>query len=1136
MIKQNELKLSPTVESVLSSLSKSSKVSAWDFVKEILQKHNEYGDNHARAIASGPEPEILEKKPAHDWLKKIETLFDRTLVPTLHGRIVILGLCRLDETLTKHLRGFVITLEKEVTEDFESLLLPEYAGTAKYKRDFIQILQNRSKLTSDKSTTRTKGFIVIANGGPGLQSLEKLCYRQNYNYCLTARYIQSAQSTAKDLIHALLSDLRGLAKKDTETIGELLPEGTGSKTSPPGNGVQLDKTSSTLLNSITETTPDSEIIKNLFSKWLAQLSTGKRLVIFIEWRNVPENITIETLKFKNFIQQLGKLPERTGIVMSGLPENITRQIPNFTTIELPPDLTLRHALPLINDTPEGPDLLNIVNEVGALAEAIALKGMHPPLVVGILGGWGSGKSFVLHLLKERLMDIRCEKIETDGKDNFPFIGHPYVINFDAWTFAKSDLWASLMQTILTELDNQIMIEKTLSEKLNIDPRNSNDIWRLLGQLSGKQKKRLLDSETGREALTLVTDIQTGATSGRLWDELKTLHDKAIKNLEKQETELRQKQQELSKERRNFENFIDKEIAEDARKIAWDPVWQQISEQVKKTLTAADSKTYEDFIKAFSLGDKYRLGWQNISLPVAAFMLFALVTGFAMDFDAPRAEFFSAISGFFIAATSPLLQAYNWLQTRHKQYNEHLTQAMKTKAVSRQQRIEEALAYAHEETPAANVVKLEKETQEITDKVQRLRDKVGISRHANLGEFIKERLESGFYENRLGLLHDIQNDIEELSESLLPSRALGAVDSEALSKLFPRGSPRLVLLIDDLDRCPPDKVVEVFEAAQLLVKTQLFVVVIAMDVRYVTRALENKYKGVLVHNGEPSGLDYIEKIIQIPYRVRTATGTAISGFLHAQMNIDKRVEDSGPVDVEQVEESAGELPTDINSEDVDNTQAKPPPTPRSELRVLPTDILEFTTDEHSLISTCCSAIYVSPRAMKRLVNVFKLLKIIWYRDGLAEGPQPEVKQAMLCLLVLAAGYPEVVRQLLSAIEAAYRSPSVSGSEKLCDFLKKECTERVKTAIYPPDWDGVSSALEDKQFFPDELSFSEFEETNLQLVNSFSFVGETDSEREASLKRGFYHPFNGRTEPKVDSSVENKKDRNPYIRRNSWKARP
>ncbi|MEZ5024500.1 MAG: P-loop NTPase fold protein [Chitinophagales bacterium] len=41
--------------------------------------------------------------------------------------------------------------------------------------------------------------------------------------------------------------------------------------------------------------------------------------------------------------------------------------------------------------------------------------------------------------------------------------------------------------------------------------------------------------------------------------------------------------------------------------------------------------------------------------------------------------------------------------------------------------------------------------------------------------------------------------------------------------------RIVLYIDDLDRCPPKKVVEVLQAIHLILAFPLFVVVVGVDV-------------------------------------------------------------------------------------------------------------------------------------------------------------------------------------------------------------------------------------------------------------------------------------------------------------------
>lgn len=45
--------------------------------------------------------------------------------------------------------------------------------------------------------------------------------------------------------------------------------------------------------------------------------------------------------------------------------------------------------------------------------------------------------------------------------------------------------------------------------------------------------------------------------------------------------------------------------------------------------------------------------------------------------------------------------------------------------------------------------------------------------------------------------------------------------------------RIILYIDDLDRCPPEKVVEVLQAIHLLLCFPLFVVVVAVDARWVS---------------------------------------------------------------------------------------------------------------------------------------------------------------------------------------------------------------------------------------------------------------------------------------------------------------
>ena len=131
------------------------------------------------------------------------------------------------------------------------------------------------------------------------------------------------------------------------------------------------------------------------------------------------------------------------------------------------EVVSRSNLPkLRNDQVEGGDLLNIKNEAEALADMLLLRDLKPPLTVGILGEWGSGKSFVMHLMQQRMNDIRSASLTEEqawGKEEkaFGYVGHVYQIKFDAWTYAKADLWYSLTQTIFDQFNHQYTLEKEI---------------------------------------------------------------------------------------------------------------------------------------------------------------------------------------------------------------------------------------------------------------------------------------------------------------------------------------------------------------------------------------------------------------------------------------------------------------------------------------------------------------------------------------------------------------------------------------------------------------------------------------------------------------------------------------------------
>jgi len=168
--------------------------------------------------------------------------------------------------------------------------------------------------------------------------------------------------------------------------------------------------------------------------------------------------------------------------------------------------------------------------------------------------------------------------------------------------------------------------------------------------------------------------------------------------------------------------------------------------------------------------------------------------------------------------------------------------------------------------------------------------------------------------------------------------------------------------------------------QLLVKTPLFVVVLAMDVRYVTRALERVYKEILLRNGSPSGLDYIEKIIQLPYTVRPVSPAAIERYLQGQMDVEAEAAATPDPDLQP---APGPGPDGGNGSSSGRSTSEPTLVPA---------VLRFTAEELGWVRLACRQLDLSPRAMKRIVNAYKLLKIVWFRPNRYQRPDAKVQQA------------------------------------------------------------------------------------------------------------------------------------------------
>jgi hypothetical protein len=151
-------------------------------------------------------------------------------------------------------------------------------------------------------------------------------------------------------------------------------------------------------------------------------------------------------------------------------------------------------------------------------------------------------------------------------------------------------------------------------------------------------------------------------------------------------------------------------------------------------------------------------------------------------------------------------------------------------------------------------------------------------------------------------------------------------------------------------------VETLEALQLLVKTDLFVVVVAINTRYVTLALEDQYKGILEAGRHPSSIDYLEKIIQLPYRLppidkKEAMGRYIEEQLGTLREDAVRLESQSNVPAQSNVPVQGDVPAQSNMPAQSDVSAKSnvPAQNDKQRQSLQLPILYVSRTEHSMIT-------------------------------------------------------------------------------------------------------------------------------------------------------------------------------------------
>eukprot|EP00984_Skeletonema_dohrnii_P031895 scaffold25004_cov144-Skeletonema_dohrnii-CCMP3373.AAC.4 len=795
------------------------------------------------------------------------------------------------------------------------------------------------------------------------------------------------------------------------------------------------------------------------------------------------------------------------------------------------ELRLRRSKSLLGDHATGKDLLGVLDEANAIADTISFKDLQLPFVVGIIGGWGSGKSFTYNLIRERLKEIqKYDLTDENFKKKFPYVGHIFLVKFDVWTFAKGNLWSSLMYRILTELNDQLDLEETVTPDFLL---KGVSVLELLDEFTTSGERKYLAEAVKKEGVQ--EKIRKWNPSGG--NITKALVDATISNYKEEVDELEKKRQKLHKVTvmkkqqlawRDVTKESNAKILPEIKKLLKDAYEQHAEEnpedQVPQSVDAAmkGMKQWKGTLGWFKrYMDIFRAGRLS-PLWFAAF-LSSLILALVLPLVLKK---IGAIATAIGPAVSGLFAKYHDAREKLKSAQEEISKVASEMHLDKEV-LREALRAANEAQSGSNTNDEENQQeiiQELNTEINYLEDRIWLRKGDSLNKVVKDRVGSSNYEEHLGVVHQAQVDLKHISNAMLSNK-----------DKFPRGDPRIVLFIDDLDRCPPKKVVETLEAVQLLVNTKLFVVVLAIDTQYVTLCLEDAYTNILDPKRHPSGLDYIEKIIQLPYRVPPIGNEHMKSYLQEQMNA-KKTETRGP----SKEEEESPAPEEVSNESkkarqnddnqsprqpnektpflpdyinvVEATIDKVAPEPTKPAVAIPTEELDFTWEELEMLEDACLLSGVGPRSARRLVNVFKLMKVIWYRRDQDQTPDVDtpfelrMKKACVLILALCASKSKSLRlgmcKVLAKVEQTRSMPV--GCDNLKDFIEtlgNWGTGQAKNNLLTMIHDEKCSRILEKVVWGEDEKKWNLTRKDLRLLRSFSFVGEYSEPVDGD---GIHHP--------------------------------
>jgi cell division protein FtsB len=714
------------------------------------------------------------------------------------------------------------------------------------------------------------------------------------------------------------------------------------------------------------------------------------------------------------------------------------------------------------------DLIGNDEIVDAFAYLIAATALQPPLAIGLFGHWGTGKSFLMRSIQRRIDDITRGARESGRRQADIGVYQRVVqIEFNAWHYVEGNLWASMVDHILSNL-------RTSSEEKTSDlDRRRHEVTKSL-------------ASTRQEEQALSQRIDT------LNQERDAVQTRAKKICDRQQEQL----QEIGRLRLK-DVAVAATLTQDDQKALTDaltrvgvPGGAQSAADAASSLADARQVVQRGNLLVAPMR---QYGWWWAALLVLV-VLIAPATAFLLESLDTSAitQVLTAIAGFLSAAALVIRRSTGWagraldkIEAAERQVRARVEEAADQQAA-------QMAAYEQEIADLERQLSDElRRRDDVTSEIRTLSEELdNLTPGKLLASFLDERAASSDYRKHLGLTALVRRDFEELS------RLVGAYNEEALraDATSTTGHPtqfnRIVLYIDDLDRCPPHRVVEVLQAVHLLLSFPVFVVLVAVDPRWLAQSLESEYKELLRTGGDDSvsgdgqaaPRDYLEKIFQIPFSVAPLDLTGRVRFVRGLLGDETepvkptlgRAPGTAPGDIPsddaaaletavRAEDGTAGLPAAVSADgetpghsEAEAGRDAPSSSPQESAEEPQQDVgedehptdhvvvdlspgrLRFTAAELTFLQDLLPLLDTSPRSLKRYINIYRLIKVVarLSPDGEAHraaAPQPH--EGAMLLLAIQSGLPAAGPDLVARVGLATPCKPGETPQRLVDVVER-----------------------------------------------------------------------------------------------------